>query len=805
MGYVVKEIKNGKFYMQLPDGKIVELKPGMEILPDSMVFGADTNSINAELVIEGGKHPIILRGFEVQVFDMSMFENLREAKSEHHETKHYQHAQTAHETQNATEHQGANQQNENPANMATAAGNNIHIATDFLNSEFESFNINFNEISPALNINIPIVTTGVNGLISLNETNIIREFVGVLNNDSGVVYESGLPYGTNPGGEPTVIHGNIFDNDAIIGGVNIASVNGIAPNAQGIITVTTPEGNIFELNANTGDYTFTLLHPLNDIVNGVNVDSLTQNFTVTLNDNFGHSANENVSITIIDDKPIILGDDVNISITGENTPQIIADIDITSNMVKTAAGILDNINPDTFSTLKSAILNNLGTIAQTIKSVVALDNENQDYINLLKQFEGKLVNYINNIEMLNAGDTITRVHTDGTTEDYTVKEGDILYHTDNGYLLLSNINTHYVDPEALGVIKNKLDNFLDNYSDVVPHANLIKTFADALLTPNGIDNLKTLIANDQFDVHIEVNGMHLDNGTLQINTIGVEADLGNQHFSQDVVLADTAHLQNTIQMQGKLFDAFGHTGILYGADLGHIESIKVGNVTYDFNPANPTQTIHTDNGDMHVNFITGDVTLDYNGNPNVATSLNIEQNVTVNVVDNDGDSVSKELTLQFGVDEKVPVLPSQIHDIDLGAGNDTLVPVDLAHMPEALKAVAGLLGITEIDKNIDFDNVTNVKNIEVINLTKVDNANLTNLSLDDVLNMTDNRNHLMIVGDNDTLNHVDTTGWSKVSEIHQNLPLDNQGHTAAGTTYIYTNGHDYVALSVNDQIDHTGL
>ena len=803
MGYVVKEIKNGKFYMQLPDGKIVELKPGMEILPESIVFGADTNAINAELVIEGGKQPIILRGFEVQVFDLSMFENLREAKTEQHETKQYQHEQTLHETKAAPEHQAAHPQNENPANMATAAGNNPHTATDFLNAEFENFNIDFNEITPALNINIPIVTTGVNGLISLNETNIIREFVGIINSDSATVYEAGLPYGTDPN-EPTVVHGNIFDNDTFIGGVNIINVNGIAPNAEGIIKITTAEGNIFELNTNTGDYTFTLLHPLHDIVNGVNVDSITQNFTVTVSDDFGHTAIETVSITVVDDKPVILGDDVDISISSDNTPQIIADIDITSHMIKTAAGILDNINPDTFSALKTGILNNLGTIAETIKSVVALDNENQDYINLLKQFEGKLVSYINNIEMLNAGEEVTRVHTDGTTEDYTVKDGDILYKTDDGYLLLSNIKDHTVDSEALDVIKNKLDNFLDNYSDVIPHANLIKTFADALLTPDGIDHLKTLIANDQFDVHIEVNGMHLDDGSIQINTVGVQADLGNQHYAEDVVLADPAHLQNAIQMQGKLFDAFGHTGVLYGADLGHIESIKIGNVTYEFDPNNPTQTIHTDNGDMHVNFITGEVRFDYNGDPNVPSSLNIQQDITVNIVDNDGDTVSKEITLQFGVDEKIPVIPTEIHNIDLGAGNDTLIPVDLAHMPDALKAVAGLLGITEINKNIDFDNV-DVKNIEVINLTKIDNANLSNLSLDDILQMTDNRNHLMIVGDNDTLNSVDTTGWSKVSEVHQNLPLDNQGHTAAGTTYIYTNGHDYVALSVNDQIDHTGL
>ena len=816
MSYTVKEIKNGKFYMQLPDGKIVELKPGMAILPNSIVFGADSNDPNSELIIVGGKTPIVIKSFEMHVFDASMFENMKETEKITHENhkNHNENHKNHNENQHITEHkntheteQAKHHENINPAEMVTAAGNNQHTGVDFLQSEFENVNIHFNVINPAFDINVPIVTTGINGaLVELN-SNIIKVFLGTLNNDFGTVYESGLPFGTQAGIEPTVIKGNIFDNDTLNSAVKINNVNGVAPNADGIIQITTAEGNVFELNTKSGEYSYRLLHPLHDVVNGIHVDSLTQKFIVNVSDNYGHTAHETVAITVMDDKPEILGDMVNISASGNDVPQIVADIDITSQMIKNFAHVLDNLTPNTFTELKTALISNLGTIDQSIRDTVAVGNENQNYINLLKDLESKIVNYINNIEMKNAKEEVTIVHTDGTSEQYTVHDGDILYNTGNGYMLISNIKTHYVDPEALGVVKGKIDNLLENYSQVIPHSELIKSFADTLLTPDGINNLKTLIAEDKFDIHINVNGMHLDDGTLQINTIGVDALMGDNHITQSVTLADPAHLPENLTFTGKLFDTFAHDGVLYGADLGHIESLTVNNETYHFDPTSPTQTIQTQYGDMHVNFITGDVALQYNNQAiNAPSALDIKQPMNITVVDGDGDTVSKNITLEFGADDKVPVIASEIHNIDLGAGNDTIAPVDLAHMPEALQSVATLLGITGVDKNIDFNNISDIKNIEIISLNKIDNANVDNLSLNEILNMTDNRNHLVIVGDNDSVNNIDTQGWSKVSEIHQNIPVDSQGHTAPATTYVYTNAHhEYVALTVNDQIDHTGL
>ena len=824
MAFIVKEVKNGLFYMQLPNGKVVELKPGMEIPPNATVFGADTNAPTAEIVIGGGNHPIILKGFEVQVFDASMFENMKEVHNNQHinhqnnEMQNVHHNIRNHNTNMHNTHhnnwQPTMAENTNAAqHMATAAGNPaIHMGTDFLQANFENLNLNFNEISPNFTSITPIATTFFNSnsavVVPVASTpSNVKEFLGVLNNESGIVYEAGLPNGTEAGILPTTVTGNIFSNDTLpVTGATILNVNGVAPNANGIIHIDTNDGNIFELNANTGDYTFTLLHPVKDIVNGVNVNSLTRDFNVNISDNFGHTSTETVAIKIMDDSPTILGNDINVSMDGSNVPHVVADVNIDSQMVKAAASIAGSITPETFNTLKGAFLNDISNIKNTIESIVAVNNENQNYINLLKEYESKIIQYINNIEMKPAGDEVTLVHLDGSTQNYTVQNGDILYDRGDGtYLLVSNVQTHYVNPEALQVIDTKLNNFLDNYSQIIPNADLIKTVANNLLTPDGIDHLKTLISNGEFNIHIIANGMHLANGLLQINTIGVVADIGTQHIVQNVTVADPNHLQHTLTISGNLFDSFGHDGIVYGADGGHIASIAIGNEVYNFDPNNPTQTIHTTNGDMHVNFLTGDVSLAYNGDPNVPNALDIKEPLTITVVDNDGDSVTKNVTLHFGLNENIIELPHHIQNIDLGAGNDTITPVDLAHLPQTLQNVAHLLGVNQVGTDIDFNNVTNVKNIEVINLDKVDNANINNLSLNDVLNVTDNRNHLVIVGDNDSVNQVNTDGWTKVSETHQTIPVDNQGHTAAATTYVYTNGHEYVSLTVNDHIDHTGL
>ena len=160
--YIVKSITDGKFYMQLPDGKIVELKPGMKIPQGAIVFGNENNVPTASLIIENTSDhsKIVLKGMESQIFDASMFttekqeanQNVHEQQNIHenivhenqHQNQHTQnnthHANNAHNTTHPNNwtptHEAANI---NPENTATAAGNNAPAGgIDLFSVNFES-------------------------------------------------------------------------------------------------------------------------------------------------------------------------------------------------------------------------------------------------------------------------------------------------------------------------------------------------------------------------------------------------------------------------------------------------------------------------------------------------------------------------------------------------------------------------------------------------------------------------------------------------------------------------------------------
>ena len=89
----------------------------------------------------------------------------------------------------------------------------------------------------------------------------------MLRPDSGDVYESALPNGTNPSSTGEVTTGNLYSNDTLPSGVSLANVTiagGTTTSANGQMTVTTAQGNILVVNTTTGAYTYTLLHALSD-------------------------------------------------------------------------------------------------------------------------------------------------------------------------------------------------------------------------------------------------------------------------------------------------------------------------------------------------------------------------------------------------------------------------------------------------------------------------------------------------------------------------------------------------------------
>jgi hypothetical protein len=126
-----------------------------------------------------------------------------------------------------------------------------------------------------------------------------------------------------------------------------------------------------------------------------------------------------------------------------------------------------------------------------------------------------------------------------------------------------------------------------------------------------------------------------------------------------------------------------------------------------------------------------------------------------------------------------------------GEGDDTLV----FDSTDAL--IDGGNGLdTLIIKETGTLDFSNVHNIETIDLTGNGTQDITGLSLNDVLNMTDANHTLTITGDAaDSVGTVDTTGWTKGTET-----VNTGSHT-----YEYSNGADSISITIDDNVNNTGL
>nr|WP_275853321.1 cadherin-like domain-containing protein [Sulfurimonas sp. SAG-AH-194-C20] len=132
---------------------------------------------------------------------------------------------------------------------------------------------------------------------------------------------------------------------------------------------------------------------------------------------------------------------------------------------------------------------------------------------------------------------------------------------------------------------------------------------------------------------------------------------------------------------------------------------------------------------------------------------------------------------------------------DTGAGDDTI----LTDGDDAINTGAGedTIILTQ-GATLDF---TLLDNIETIDLTDNGDHTLASLSLDDIVSMTDSDNLLTITGDaGDSVSAIDTTGWTQDAG---NVDAESNGDGTS--TYQYSNGSDSITLTVDDQIDSTGL
>ena len=103
------------------------------------------------------------------------------------------------------------------------------------------------------------------GTLTLNVDRAAKP-TAVLTADADDVYESALPTGTDPSSPAEVATGSLFANDTIPNGFVLKDVSiagGTTVDNGTTVTVTTAEGNTLVVDKATGDYTYTLVNPVN--------------------------------------------------------------------------------------------------------------------------------------------------------------------------------------------------------------------------------------------------------------------------------------------------------------------------------------------------------------------------------------------------------------------------------------------------------------------------------------------------------------------------------------------------------------
>jgi hypothetical protein len=223
------------------------------------------------------------------------------------------------------------------------------------------------------------------------------------------------------------------------------------------------------------------------------------------------------------------------------------------------------------------------------------------------------------------------------------------------------------------------------------------------------------------------------NSTDVLRDIGVLADNGENVVSQDaVVIADINDLSAAVSttaveyVEGNLTADINGTALIdFGADGGHIESITIGANTATYDENNPLQTISGDHGDFEINFDTGA----YRYIP--TDTVDATETIEASVVDKDGDALDAILV-------NVNVEHAVVHTFDNSAALDAGDGFDIVVLDSGLNLDfndANLESIANIEKiNLTENGDHTINNLsldDVLNMTDTDNELIIEGSLTD--------------------------------------------------------------------------
>jgi|GEM_PF-6937432 len=549
--------------------------------------------------------------------------------------------------------------------------------------------------------------------------------------DAGSVNESGLDAGTTSGDGSNVTSGNLFKNDTYENGSNITITEVFGQDVSGlngIQTIATKYGSL-EIDLASGEYTYTLTTSTTDITDVLEMD----NIAYTIQNTEGVSSSAELKITINDDTPKALSSqDINLVIEPINT-NVVFILDVSGSMSDSELRLQEEARDAVISKYT-----NLGDV-----NVMQVQFENNVHENTGWKEASKIQG--------------TSLYKKGGSTNYEAAVNSVMDTYNNSR------------PEADQTIVYFLSDGASNRGSDTDWNTEWETF----IKQDSITKLFTFgvggMQNDLYRVALSGEDTKSPD-PVAINNIN---DLPTE-------LANTA-LQ---YVEGNLTADINGTSILdFGADGGHIQSIKIGSESATYDADNLVQTISSYNdanqvvGNFEINFKTGE----YTYIPILNEDHNIE--LEASIVDSDGDELDAIL-VDVNIEHAVEHSYDSSTAIDGGDGYDVLT--------------------LNSELSLDFSdtNMASIVNIEKIDLTVNGNHTLSNLSLDGILSLTDTDNTLEITGDlADSVETVDQTGWTK-----------NESHVDSDTTdgmneYVYDSKttSDSITLKVDEQIDNTGL
>ena len=788
----------GKFFEKDSHGNVIELKVGDRITENKIIFGDSNNPASAAIkisMVTDHNNIIALHGSQEQLFDSSLVRDENTVGDVIAKDSVLKAWNVGLNTGENTIADNAKDKKDDIANEETAAGQTqakSHSTEDVFALR-DGDAVRASSTLRDAPFHSAITTSETVGQIavvtSLNSVN------PILNPDYGNVNESAMSNGTAPSPTGAVAIGNLYANDILPSGASLASVAIIGgatdTSVLGRITVTTAQGNTLVVNTTTGDYTYTLLHPLDHT--GIADNILTDSFTYIIDGSNGSAYSSTLNIAVHDDSPVINGaGHVDILAQGAMNTNLIFTLDVSGSMNNLVSGSLTLTE---FDLARTAIIN-------TITAYEKLGNVNID----LSLFSTDGVNvgaYINDgtstngwpnsngSVWLNATQAIDFLNNNISFTEITGHPGqDVVNIVDNHghalYYIPDQNNTNF--EEALNATQL-------NYASPTTGQTLAYFLSDG--TPNFIwvgatgyhhDNVNPVnpTASDitAWDNFISSNHISLqviatagaDTGSLELIH---GADTTNSVYVADITVAsggssleDTLAPNSLLHTTGSLVSVDGSTGVNFGADGGHIQTVQYlgensvsgPSTTYSYDQLHLSQTITLSDGST--------MALDFsNGNfiytPHAAISSDIIENFNITVVDGDGDTASKAVNLLIG--------QSFTYD-----GSTAITADSHDYSMDTISLATGV----NLNNNIDF---SNLHNIEQINLSQNGSHNIgattTGLQLGDVLNMTN-----VDVNNNRILEITDITGKS------DSVTLQNTGTTDVwnkSSTQVVENGHTY--------------